>query len=157
MRERLGSETGPIIDESGNKLGEHKGAYTYTIGQRKGLGLTVPARGGEPRYVLKIEPATNTVVVGNREALAISEISGANPIWCGPTPEATETAPYKGFVQVRAHGTPHSCSYFRKFVDGVERLVAIVEEPIFGLAPGQAMVIYDDERVVGSATITGTR
>jgi tRNA-specific 2-thiouridylase len=157
LRERLGSEVGPIVDESGNKLGEHKGAYTYTIGQRKGLGLTVPAKGGEPRYVLKIEPVTNTVVVGNRDALAISEIYGAQPIWCGPTPEATETVPYKGFVQVRAHGTPHRCTYFRTIVEGTETLVAIVDEPIFGLAPGQAMVIYDDERVVGSATITGTR
>ena len=157
LRERLGSETGPIVDEEGNKLGEHKGAYTYTIGQRKGLGLTVPAKGGEPRYVLKIEPVSNTVVVGNRDALAIHEIYGAKPIWCGATPEATESAPYKGFVQVRAHGTPHSCSYFRKINDGVETLVAHVEEPIFGLAPGQAMVIYDGERVVGSATISGTR
>ena len=157
LRERLGSEVGPIVDESGNKLGEHKGAYTYTIGQRKGLGLTVPAKGGEPRYVLKIEPVTNTVVVGNRDALAISEIYGAQPIWCGPTPEATETLPYKGFVQVRAHGTTHRCTYFRTIVEGTETLVAIVDEPIFGLAPGQAMVIYDDERVVGSATITGTR
>ena len=106
--------------------------------------------------MLKIEPVTNTVVVGNRDALAISEIYGAQPIWCGPTPEATETAPYKGFVQVRAHGTPHRCSYFRTITDGIETLVAKVDEPIYGLAPGQAMVIYDDERVVGSATITGT-
>lgn len=157
LRERLGSEVGPIVDESGTKLGEHKGAYTYTIGQRKGLGLTIPAEGGEPRYVLKIEPVSNTVVVGSRDALAVSEIFGTTPIWCGPAPEATEQAPYKGFIQVRAHGTPHSCSYHRTIVDGIERLVAIVDEPIFGLAPGQAMVIYDHDRVVGSATITGTR
>ena len=157
LRERLGSEIGPIVDEDGNKLGEHKGAYTYTIGQRKGLGLTVPAKGGEPRYVLKIEPASNTVVVGNRDALAITEIYGAKPIWCGPIPEATEAAPYRGFVQVRAHGTPHSCIYYRTVIAGVETLIARVDEPIYGLAPGQAMVIYDDNRVVGSATITGTK
>jgi tRNA-specific 2-thiouridylase len=157
LRERLGSEIGPIVDENGNKLGEHKGAYTYTIGQRKGLGLTVPAKGGEPRYVVKIEPVTNTVVVGNRDALAIDEIYGATPIWCGPTPEATETQPNRGFVQVRAHGTPHACSYFRRLDAGIENLVAVVDEPIYGLAPGQAMVIYDGDRVVGSATITGTK
>jgi tRNA-specific 2-thiouridylase len=107
--------------------------------------------------VLKIEPVTNTVVVGNRDALAISEIFGATPIWCGPTPEATETQPNIGFVQVRAHGTPHSCSYFRRLESGIENLVAVVDEPIYGLAPGQAMVIYDGDRVVGSATITGTK
>lgn len=157
LRERLGSEIGPIVDEDGHKLGEHKGAYTYTIGQRKGLGLTVPAKDGAPRYVLKIEPVSNTVVVGNRDSLAISQIYGEKPIWCGPQPEATEIAPYKGYVQVRAHGTPHSCKYFRTIANGVEKLHAIVDEPIYGLAPGQAMVIYDGDRVVGSATITGTK
>lgn len=157
LRERLGSDIGPIVDEDGQKLGEHKGAYTYTIGQRKGLGLTVPAKDGAPRYVLKIEPVSNTVVVGNRDSLAISHIYGEKPIWCGPQPEATEIAPYKGFVQVRAHGTPHSCKYFRTITNGVEVLRAIVDDPIYGLAPGQAMVIYDGDRVVGSATITGTK
>ena len=50
LRERLGSESGSILDEDGKKLGSHKGAYTYTIGQRKGLNLTVPANDGSPRY-----------------------------------------------------------------------------------------------------------
>jgi len=121
------------------------------------LGLTVPAKDGEPRYVLKIEPVTNTVVVGNRDALAVSHIFGDKPIWCGPTPEATETAPYRGFAQVRAHGTPHACSYYRSIKDGIETLIADIDEPIFGLAPGQAMVIYDGDRVVGSVTISGTK
>ena len=52
LRDRLGSETGPIVDQSGKQIGEHKGAYTYTIGQRKGLGLTVPTADGSPRFVL---------------------------------------------------------------------------------------------------------
>ena len=64
LRDRLGSEVGPIVDQDGVKIGEHKGAYTYTIGQRRGLALTVPDPTGEPRYVLKIEPKSNTVVVG---------------------------------------------------------------------------------------------
>jgi tRNA-specific 2-thiouridylase len=120
------------------------------------VGRTGPAQGGEPRDVLKIEPVSNTVVVGNRDALAISHIYGERPIWCGPTPEATETAPYRGYVQVRAHGTPHACTYYRTIKNGIETLIADVEESIYGLAPGQAMVIYDGERVVGSATISGT-
>ncbi|MFM7874140.1 MAG: tRNA 2-thiouridine(34) synthase MnmA, partial [Actinomycetota bacterium] len=53
LRDRLGSEVGPIVDETGEKLGEHKGAYTYTIGQRRGLGITTPTPSGEPRYVLR--------------------------------------------------------------------------------------------------------
>src|ERR1019366_3026362 len=61
LRDRLGSEVGPIVDEDGNQVGEHEGAYTFTIGQRRGLGLSVPAAGGVPRYVLKIEPKSNTI------------------------------------------------------------------------------------------------
>jgi tRNA-specific 2-thiouridylase len=76
LRDRLGSEVGPIVDQDGTKIGEHKGAYTYTIGQRKGLGITVPTADGSPRFVLKIEPVTNTVVVGAREELAISTMKG---------------------------------------------------------------------------------
>jgi tRNA-specific 2-thiouridylase len=150
LRERLGSEVGPIVDQSGHILGKHKGAYTYTIGQRRGLGLSVPTSDGSPRFVLKIEPLSNTVVVGAREDLAVRMMFGENPIWCGPT---LDELPHRGYVQIRAHGQAHPCTYF---FDG-ERLVAILDEPVFGLATGQAMAIYDDDRVVGSATVCETQ
>ncbi len=149
LRDRLGSETGPIVDQSGRKIGEHKGAYTYTIGQRKGLGLTVPTPDGSPRFVLKIEPVSNTVVVGAREELAVSAMVGERAIWCGP---AVNDVPQRGFVQVRAHGTPLECTYY---FDGTH-LRAELDAPLLGLATGQAMVIYDGDRVVGSATICET-
>jgi tRNA-specific 2-thiouridylase len=149
LRDRLGSEVGPIVDQDGNKIGEHKGAYTYTIGQRKGLGLTVPMADGSPRFVLKIEPVTNTVVVGAREDLAITTMRGERPVWCGP---GVDSEIRTGFVQVRAHGAALPCTYF---YDGT-LLVATLEEPLLGLATGQAMVIYDGDRVVGSATICET-
>ena len=151
LRDRLGSEPGPIVDESGAKLGEHKGAYTYTIGQRRGLGITVPTPTGEPRYVLRIEPKSNTVVVGERESLAITRITGERAIWCGPAAPAEKS---RGFVQVRAHGEAHPCTYWS--ANSESELIAELDEPIFGLATGQAMVIYDNDRVVGSATIAGT-
>jgi tRNA-specific 2-thiouridylase len=150
LRDRLGSDVGPIVDEDGKKLGEHKGAYTYTIGQRKGLGITVPAAGGEPRYVLKIEPKTNTVVVGNHDSLAVSGIVGERAIWCGPVP--AESTEYRGFAQIRAHGAPLACTYSH---DGGNITVAL-DEPIYGLATGQGLVIYDGDRVVGSATVCAT-
>ena len=150
LRDRVGSEVGPIVDADGTKLGEHKGAYTYTIGQRRGLGLTVPGAGGEPRYVLKIEPKTNTVVVGTHEALAVSLIIGDRPIWCGPIPQGNTE--YRGFAQVRAHGAPAACTYSH---NGSE-ITAQLDEPIFGLAAGQGLVIYDGDRVVGSATVART-
>ncbi len=150
LRDRLGSESGPIVDESGEVLGEHQGAYTYTVGQRRGLGLTVPAAGGIPRYVLKIEPKTNTVVVGAHEALAVTKIVGDRPIWCGPAPAAGPD--YRGFAQVRAHGQPLACTYVH---DGSEIKVQL-DEQLFGLAAGQGLVIYDGDRVVGSATVSET-
>lgn len=149
LRDRLGSEVGPIVDQDGNKIGEHKGAYTYTIGQRKGLGLTVPTADGSPRFVLKIEPINNTVIVGPREDLAVNSMRGENPIFCGPEVGA---APQRGFVQVRAHGSALDCTYY---VDNGQ-LVAELDAPLLGLATGQAMVIYDGDRVVGSATICET-
>ena len=149
LHDRLGSEVGPIVDQDGTKIGEHKGAYTYTIGQRKGLGLTVPTADGSPRFVLKIEPVTNTVVVGSREELAISKIWGERAIWCGPDVTAEKK---RGFVQIRAHGAALDCTYY---FDGTN-LIAELDSPLLGLATGQAMVIYDGDRVVGSATICQT-
>ena len=149
LRERMGSEVGPIVDQDGNKLGEHKGAYTYTIGQRKGLGLTVPTVDGSPRFVLKIEPVSNTVVVGPRKDLAVTSMRGERPIFCGPEVGA---APQRGYVQVRAHGAALDCTYY---LDD-DQLVAELDQPLLGLATGQAMVIYDGDRVVGSATICET-
>ena len=149
LRDRLGSEAGPIVDQDGKIIGEHKGAYTYTIGQRKGLGLTVPAADGNPRFVLKIEPKSNTVVVGPREDLAVLRIVGEKPVWCGDNP-GTEWR--NGFVQVRAHGAALDCKY-RETENGVEIELA---KPLLGLATGQAAVIYDGDRVVGSSTICET-
>jgi tRNA-specific 2-thiouridylase len=99
--------------------------------------------------VLKIEPVSNTVVVGAREELAVTSMKGERAIWCGP-----DIAPgdHRGFVQVRAHGAALACTY--RF-DGTH-LVADLEQPLLGLATGQAMVIYDGDRVVGSATICET-
>lgn len=150
LRDRLGSESGPIVDESGKKIGEHKGAYTYTVGQRRGLGLSVPTPTGEPRYVLKIEPKSNTVVVGVKEELAISKIVGEKPIWCGPVPKLNDK--FEGFAQVRAHGSPLPCTYWQ---NGNEIHVEL-NDPLFGLATGQGLVIYDGNRVVGSATVSAT-
>jgi len=150
LRDKLGSAAGPIVDEDGVKVGEHQGAYTYTIGQRRGLGLSVPAEGGVPRYVLKIEPKSNTVVVGTKDALAVSVITGEKPIWCGVQP--VSDTEHRGFAQIRAHGAPLPCTYTTSDTS----IVAVLDEPLFGLATGQGLVIYDGDRVVGSATVSAT-
>jgi tRNA-specific 2-thiouridylase len=104
LRERLGARPGEVVDADGRVLGEHDGAYAYTVGQRKGLGLTRPAADGRPRYVLEVRPQTNQVVVGPAELLSVDEIAASQTVWLAddvPAGEWTEVE-----VQVRAHGDP---------------------------------------------------
>lgn len=149
LRDRLGAQSGPIVDESGTVVGSHDGAFAYTIGQRKGLGISTPAADGRPRYVLKIEPKTNTVVVGAHESLAITSIRGVNPRFPGDIPSGAQ----RGFAQVRAHGEALPCSYSAS----EEEISVLLDQPLHGLAAGQAVVVYDHDRVVGSATVSETR
>jgi tRNA-uridine 2-sulfurtransferase len=149
LRERIGAASGPIVDSTGTLVGSHDGAYGFTIGQRRGLRIGTPATDGRPRYVLDIEPVSGTVTVGGRDELAIDGIVGIRPRWCGPSP----TAPLECRVQLRAHGDEHR-AVARLVGDELE--VDLVD-PAEGVAPGQAVVVYDGIRVVGSATIARTR
>jgi len=153
LRERLGdrapNQGGAIIDAAtGDELGRHDGTYGFTIGQRRGLRLGVPANDGKPRFVLDIEPVSGTVTVGPRDALTIDRIVADRPRWCG----AAATA-YTGGVQLRAHGAEHRASVVVR--DGGRVEIELLE-PAQGIAPGQAAVMYDGTRVVGSATIVST-
>ncbi|MFM1965755.1 MAG: tRNA 2-thiouridine(34) synthase MnmA, partial [Actinomycetota bacterium] len=87
LREHLGEEPGEIVDAAtGAVLGEHSGAYAYTIGQRRGLDLREPAPSGSRRYVVDIDPAERRVWVGEEHLLATPVIEGRDAIWCGPVP-----------------------------------------------------------------------
>jgi len=152
LREKLGERApnhgGDIVDEeTGEVLGQHEGTYGYTIGQRKGLRIGRPAPDGKPRFVLDIEPVSGTVTVGPRERLAVHRLAGIKPRWCGTVPERLE-----GTVQLRAHGDEHRAAVTTR--DGSVDIELI--DPAYGIAPGQAAVIYDGTRVVGSATIAAT-
>jgi tRNA-uridine 2-sulfurtransferase len=149
LRSRLGEAPGDIVDRSGAVVGSHRGAYAYTVGQRRGLQIGVPAPDGRPRYVLDIEPASRTVTVGPREELDVDRIVGVRPRWCGDAPAAAPAAAWDCAVQLRAHGEEHVA---RAWVDGGD-LVVELARPARGVAPGQAVVVYDGTRVVGSATI----
>ena len=128
-------------------LGAHEGSWRYTIGQRRGLRIGRPAADGKPRYVLDIEPVSGTVTVGPRERLAVERLRGIRPRWCGTVPERLE-----GTVQLRAHGEEHR-AVVTVADDGVD--IELLD-PAYGIAPGQAAVVYDGSRVVGSATIAVT-
>ncbi len=148
LQSRLGRRTGDVVDEDGDVVGAHAGSHQFTIGQRHGLHLSVPAADGRPRYVLGIDPVANRVVVGPKEALAVRMIDGIRPSWT----EQPVTGAWTGIVQVRAHGEAMPATIEAR-ADGVH---IELDQPAFGIAPGQAAVYYDGERVVGSATISAT-
>ncbi len=152
LREKLGSGSGEIVEHgTGEVLGAHDGAFGFTIGQRKGLRIGRPAADGRPRYVLDIEPVSGTVTVGPREQLTVDHLTGIRPRWCGTVPER----PLEGTVQLRAHGDEHRAVV--SVLDDGEGVEVRLLDPAQGIAPGQAAVVYDGSRVVGSATIASTR
>ncbi|MEV1009569.1 tRNA 2-thiouridine(34) synthase MnmA [Streptomyces sp. NPDC049881] len=144
----LGTAEGDIVDEDGATVGTHSGAYGFTIGQRRGLRIGRPAPDGKPRYVLDISPVDNTVTVGPAEALDVLSLTAIRPRWCGAAP----TGPGAYTAQLRAHGGEVPVTA-EPTGDGLRVRFA---EPVRGVAPGQAVVLYDGPRVVGSATIATT-
>ncbi len=148
LREQLGSRPGEIVDgDSGSVVGSHDGAYAYTVGQRKGLRLANPVNDGKPRYVLSIEPVANRITVGTAEQLEVTTVVAERPVWTGGRAPAF---PWRGTVQMRAHG---GLAEATAEVDATGRLLVGLHTPARGIAAGQAIVLYDGDDVVGSATI----
>ena len=146
---RLGEAPGRIVTRDGALVGQHDGAYGFTIGQRKGLRVGVPAGDGQPRYVLDIEPVSRTVTVGPRDALDVREIVAERPVWTGCEPLA---APRDCLVQLRAHGEVHPAT---AELSGAQLRIRL-HTPARGVARGQAAVLYDGDTVLGSGTIAAT-
>jgi tRNA-uridine 2-sulfurtransferase len=136
-RHGLVSQGGPLVDEDGNELGRHAGFWRFTPGQRKGLGLAA----GEPLYALRSEPRSNTVVVGSRAALATREVTARGRLHV-PVTRAEVKLRYRS-PAVGARVTGADAAGFRLRLD----------EPAYGVAPGQAAVLYDGDAVVGAGTI----
>lgn len=155
LAEKIGKSSGQIVDRAGNVLGQHEGTIGFTVGQRKGLQIGRPAADGKPRYVLSIQPKTNTVVVGPHEALAISELAGARYTWCGRAVENADSW-FDVLVQVRAHGDAVAAKARVQPTEAGEELVIVLEQPLLGVATGQTAVIYQGSRVLGQCTIDRT-
>jgi tRNA-specific 2-thiouridylase len=151
LAERVGAETGDILDRSGAVVGKHEGAHAFTVGQRKGLNVGYPTDDGKPRFVLEVRPKDNTVVVGPREALDLAEIAGSKISWAG-MPPADPSQPWDCDVQIRAHADPVPAVAVLR--DG--ELVIRPRDPLNGVAPGQSAVIYVGTRVLGQCTIDRT-
>jgi tRNA-specific 2-thiouridylase len=135
---RAGLEPAPgeIVDESGARLGTHDGHWAFTPGQRRGLGVAT----GTPLHVLRTEPAHNRVVVGRREALARSDVRVRGTVFC-PVQRASAKLRYR------------SPAIGATVAADDQGFHLTLDEPAYGVAPGQAAVLYEDDVVVGAGII----
>jgi tRNA-uridine 2-sulfurtransferase len=139
-RHGLEPREGAIVDADGNDLGRHDGFWRFTPGQRRGLGVASP----EPLYVLGSSPATNTLVVGPRESLARTRVEVRGRLYADV--ERVEAKLRYRSSGVAAHVVPDTRGF---------RLE--LEEPAYGVAPGQTAVLYDGDVVVGCGTVTSAQ
>jgi tRNA-specific 2-thiouridylase len=147
LTERLGEQPGEIVDATtGAVVGRHAGAYAYTVGQRRGLGLDRGVLDGQPRYVVEVDAGSNTVTIGTADLLGVNAIRGDHARWCGPAPSGVVAVG----AQVRAHGEEVPA---QAWADGDGLVEVRLSGRLRGVAPGQSVVLYEGTRVVGSATI----
>jgi len=163
---------GPVLDADGTRLGEHDGAAGFTVGQRKGVGVAL----GEPRYVSRVDPATNAIVLGRREDLetrvipleAVSFIAGAPPAGRDASDASDALAPFRAAVRIR-HRAPLVGAWVRPAAPagsgerGRDAAWTVeTDTPVWAIAPGQACVLYDGDaclgggRIAAAATAPGT-
>lgn len=137
------AEPGDFIDENGNVLGKHQGIYRYTIGQRKGLGVTF----GEPRFVTSIDPSANTVTLGREGSQYKSSLIAGNLNFI---PFDRLENEIQAEVKVRYQAPPSPARLLPMEGGKVKVLFA---EPQRSVTPGQAVVFYDGDTVMGGGTI----
>jgi len=138
----INGKPGEIVDTQGNVLGNHKGVFSFTVGQRRGLGVAV----GKPLYVLKIDPASNRVVVGEEEELYRKKLIVDKINWIEEVP--TEPIEVKARIRYR-HPGEKALLYPRS---GEEAAIEFVT-PQRAITPGQAAVFYSGARVLGGGWI----
>ena len=137
------AEPGDFIDTNGNVLGRHKGIIHYTVGQRKGLGLSF----AEPHYVLSVCAADNTVVLGTHSELFADALTAGEFNWIsGKAPEL----PLRCKAKIRYRQQEQWCT---ATVNADGTVTVQFDEPQRAITPGQAVVLYDGELVLGGGTI----
>jgi tRNA-uridine 2-sulfurtransferase len=155
LRERAGwrPEPGPLVDADGTRVGDHGGVAAYTVGQRQGLGVAL----GSPRYVSRIDPATNTIQLGRREDLETRTFALERVTFVADTPPAAdETRGFRAAVRIRHRTAPVPASVrpasASEPVRG-GRWIVETDEPVWAAAPGQACVFDDGDVVLGGGRI----
>ena len=156
LARRLGEAPGEIVDiETQAVLGSHDGTFGFTIGQRRGLGLSQPAADGQPRYVVALAPGSRTVFVGGVGRLDVTDIITGQVNWLAPSKPAMEVdgSGLSGLtVQVRAHGEPVPVDRVLPAVD--DGLRVALQRPVRAVAAGQTLVLYAGDQVLAAGTIT---
>jgi tRNA-specific 2-thiouridylase len=136
---------GEIVDETGRVLAQHGGIHRFTVGQRKGLGLSASPTGA-PMYVLALRPQDREVVVGPRASLERTRLTASGVNWIEGVPQGSR----RGNVQIR-HRHPAAPATIHAVDDS--RAEVIFDQPQLAITPGQAAVFYDGEVVVGGGWI----
>ncbi len=143
LENRTGFPHGTFLDMGGNVLGEHEGIIRYTIGQRKGLGVSC----GTPMYVMAVNPADNSVTLGPDEALFSDTLLAA-------TPHLISIAHIDGPMRVKAKIRSRHPEQTATVTQPDEETMRVVfDEPQRAITPGQAVVLYDGDLVVGGGRI----
>ncbi len=133
---------GELVTTDGTVVGAHTGIEGFTVGQRKGLGVAL----GQPKFVVRIEPETRRVVLGDREELACGGLTARGTNWLVDE----ECVPEKCQVQIRYNAPPVAASVE---LLAEERLRVKFDQPQFGVSPGQAVVCYEGDRTLGGGWI----
>ena len=154
LRERAGWQPaiGPLLDVGGERVGEHKGTAGYTIGQRQGLGVAL----GEPRYVSRIDPLTNTITLGRRVDLETTTIQLERTSFVAGDAPGGRTAPFRAEIRIRHRTTPIGASVRPATASEPARggrWLVETDTPVWAAAPGQAAVLYDGDVVIGGGRI----
>lgn len=136
-------QKGNFVTVDGTVLGEHKGIIHYTVGQRKGLGLAL----GYPAFVLEIRPETNEVVIGTHEESMAKSLRAGNLNFMSIEDLAE---PQRVFTKIRYN---HRGVWATIEKTGEDEILCTFEEPQRAVTPGQAVVFYDGEYVLGGGTI----
>jgi tRNA-specific 2-thiouridylase len=152
LRERAGWQPvpGPLIDVDGREVGRHRGTAGYTVGQRSGLGVAV----GEPRYVSEIDPAANVIRLGRRSDLERRSLQVEGMSFVDGGPPAPDNGSFRAAVRIRHRGTLVPASVRPPATDDPSGHWTIeTDTPVWGVAPGQAAVLYDGELCLGGGRI----
>jgi tRNA-specific 2-thiouridylase len=137
---------GLIVDEEGRTVGTHGGIHRFTVGQRRGLGLSNQAD-GRPRYVIALRPAEGEVVVGPKTSLERTSLSASAVNWVASRP----SAPLRVTAQIRHRHRPAAATLVA--LEDFTRASLVFDEPQLAITPGQAVVFYDSDVVVGGGWI----